>query len=117
MYQNNITDLPKLRRENYENIFNVYTEEDGYYFYNLLQTIVIPDNLPDGFYDTYNVIYGDTWPYISYKAYNTPNLWWPILHANNIIDPTQNPVPGTFIKILKIDVVKNILSQITNQGV
>jgi len=116
MYQNSLTDLPSLKRENYENIFNVYTEEDGHYYYNLLQTVVIPDNLPAGYYDSYNVTYGDTWPFISYKVYNTPNLWWVILSVNNIINPTQTPEPGTFIKILKTEVVKNILSQITNQG-
>jgi hypothetical protein len=116
MYQNDITELPKLKRENYENVFNIYTEEDGRYYYNLLQTIVIPDNLPEGFFKSYNVTYGDTWPFISYKAYNTPNLWWLILTVNNIINPTQNPEPGTFIKILKLEIVKNILSQIATQG-
>ena len=115
MYQNSINDLPRLDSENYENIFNIYTEADGHYYYNLLQTIVIPDNLPAGYFNTYNVTYGDTWPFISYKTYNTPNLWWVILSVNNIINPTQNPEPGTYIKVLKMDVVKNILSQISTQ--
>jgi hypothetical protein len=117
MNQNTITDLPNLRRENYENIFNVYTEDDGHYFYNLLQAVVIPSNLPRGYFYTYDVTYDDTWPYISYKNYNTPNLWWVILSVNNIIDPTTMPTPGTKIDILKVDVVKDILSQISTQGV
>jgi len=116
MYQNNIKDLPRLDSENYENVFNIYTETDGHYFYNLLQTIVIPDNLPAGYFNTYNITYGDTWPFISYKVYNTPNLWWVILSVNNINNPTQNPVPGTYIKVLKMDVVKSVLSQISTQG-
>jgi nucleoid-associated protein YgaU len=116
MYQNSIPDLPRLRSENYESIFNVHTEEDGRYYYNLLQAIVIPDNLPAGFFNTYNVTYGDTWPFISYKSYNTPNLWWIILSVNNIINPTENPKPGSVIKILKMDVVKSILSEITTQN-
>ena len=115
MKQNSIKDLPKLTSERYENIFNVYQDENGQYYYNLLQSVVIPNNLPAGYYDTYNVMYGDTWPYISYKNYNTPNLWWVILSVNNIIDPTSMPTPGTKIKVLKDQFVSNILSQIVTQ--
>ena len=117
MFQNSITDLPKLNNESYENIFNVYPDEGGYYFYNLLQTVVIPDNLPKGYYDTYNVVYGDTWPFVSYKVYSTPNLWWVIMSANKIIDPTKQPVPGQQIQILKSRYVSEILSQISTQNV
>ena len=45
-----IPDLPKLKRSSYESIFNVYADEDGRYYYNLLQTVVIPKNLPNGYY-------------------------------------------------------------------
>jgi nucleoid-associated protein YgaU len=113
MKQNSITDLPNLRSENYENIFNVYTDTDGHYYYNLLQTITLPDNLPDGYFNSYNILHGDTWPYISYKVYNTPNMWWLILQVNNISDPTQQPTPGAQIKILQMSVVKDILAQIS----
>lgn len=116
MKQNLITDLPNLRNENYENIFNVYTDENNQYYYNLLQTVTIPTNLPPGYFLEYSVIYGDTWPLISYKQYKTPNLWWVIVSVNNIIDPTQQPVPGTAIKTLKNRAVSIILSQISNQS-
>jgi hypothetical protein len=115
MFQNSIEDLPKLENENYENIFNVYQDNSGYYFYNLLQTLVIPSDLPEGYYDNYSIVYGDTWPLISYKNYNTPNLWWAILPVNNITDPTKTPTPGNQIKILKSRYVSEILSQISTQ--
>jgi hypothetical protein len=113
MYQNNIKDLPRLKRSNYENIFNVYTDENNRYFYNILQTVVVPQNLPDGFYEEYNVTHGDTWPFISYKVYNNPNIWWIIVDTNNIINPTQLPEPGSTLKILKMEYVKLILNKIT----
>jgi hypothetical protein len=116
MFQNTISDLPKLNNENYENIFNVYIDNNNYYFYNLLQTVVIPDSLPEGYYDVYDVMYGDTWPFISYKVYNTPNLWWVILSTNKIIDPTTQPTPGGQLKILKSNYVSQILSQISTQN-
>jgi hypothetical protein len=115
MLQNSIEQLPRLKQENYENIFNVYTDEDNRYFYNLLQTIVIPDNLPNGYYQPYNVSYGDTWPLISYKNYETPNLWWVITSVNNILDATKLPEPGTTIKVLKTKAVSLILNQLTTQ--
>lgn len=115
MYQNNIQDLPKLKRGNYENIFNIHEDESNRYFYNLLQTVVIPKNLPDGYYEEYIVRYGDTWPFISYKNYTNPNIWWVILEVNNILDATTIPEPGSKLKILKSEFVSSILNQITTQ--
>lgn len=114
MNQNSFTDLPRLTNENYENIFNVFTD-DGRYYYNLLQTIAFPQNLPSGYFDLYNIAYGDTWPFISYKNYNTPNIWWLILLANNIKNPIESLTVGTQIKIPKIEVVRIIISQLLTQ--
>ena len=36
MKQNQIEELKKLNVENMENIFNVYQEQDGMYFYTLV---------------------------------------------------------------------------------
>lgn len=112
MKQNQINDLPKLDIENLENMFNVYMDQDGMYFYNLLQTVVFPQNLPLNLFTSYAIGYGDSWPFISFKTLNTPNLWWIILLANNIQDPTKLPANGTVIKIPRMDVVKEVLSQI-----
>lgn len=112
MYQNNITELPRLKNENLENIFNVYQDDNDFYYYNLLQTIHFPQNLPDSYFVQYNVTYGDTWPYISYKVYNNTKLWWVITLANNIINPLDPLQSGTILKIPNIDVVSEILTQI-----
>ena len=116
MKQNEIQSLQRLRTENLENILNVHQTDDNKYYYNLLQTVEIPDNLPNGYYYTYTVQQEDVWPNISYKAYNTPNLWWAIVSANKILDPTKIPEPGTIIKILKPDVVSLILDQTSSQA-
>ena len=111
MKQNQIKDLSNLGAENLENIFNVYKDQDGMYFYNLLQTIVFPQNLPLNLFTAYSITYGDTWPFISHKTLNSPNLWWIILLANGIQDPTKIPDNGTIIKIPIMSVVKEVLSQ------
>jgi hypothetical protein len=115
MNQNSIPSLPYLDNENYENIFDVKTDENGFYYYNLLQSVNLPSNLPKGLFANYQIVYGDTWPFISYKNYGTPNLWWIILSVNNILDPTQIPEPGTNINILGTDYVKEVISQISTR--
>lgn len=111
MKQNQISALEKLHPENMENIFNVYQDSDGLYYYNLLQTIAFPQDLPANLFNSYNIKYGDTWPFISYKNYNTPNLWWVILLANNIQNPLDSLVPGTSIKVPIDLVVRDVLAQ------
>jgi LysM repeat protein len=113
MKQNQIKELARLDVENLENIFNVYQNLDGMYFYNLLQTIVFPQNLPNSLFESYTAVYGDTWPYISFKTLNSPNLWWAILLANNINNPTEPIVYGQQIKIPRMEVVRQILTQIS----
>ncbi len=115
MNQNEIEELPRLKNENYENIFNVEQTEDGFYYYNLLQTLNFPENLPDNYFISYTINYGDTWPLISYKQYNTIKLWWVITHANSIINPTQLPPVGSLIRIPKPEIVSEILTQILTQ--
>lgn len=112
MYQNDIKELPRLKAENIENIFHIYQDKDDLYFYNLLQSIHFPQNLPDSYFQQYNVTYGDTWPYISYKAYGNIRLWWVITLANNIVNPTTPLESGTILKIPNVDVVSEILTQI-----
>lgn len=112
MYQNEIENLPQLQSQNFENIFQVYTDQDDFYFYNLLQTIHFPQNLPDVFFKIHYVTYNETWPVISYKYYNTTKLWWVIALANNIINPINSITPGDPIKIPNPSIVSEILTQI-----
>jgi nucleoid-associated protein YgaU len=112
MYQNNITELPRLKNENLENIFKIHQDNNDFYYYNLLQTIHFPQNLPEAYFVEYNVSYGDTWPFISFKVYNNTKLWWVITLANNIVNPLEPLVPGATLKIPSVDIVSEILTQI-----
>jgi nucleoid-associated protein YgaU len=112
MKQNQIKELERLSPENLENIFNVYQDRDGMYFYNLLQTVSIPQTLPPTLFTTYTTKHGDTWPFISHKTLNNPNLWWLILFVNNIQDPTIKLEPGVNILIPISRFVQEVISQI-----
>jgi hypothetical protein len=110
--QNNILELPKLNSENLENIFNVYQDEQGLFYYNLYQSIVFPQDLPLNLFTTYTIIYGDTWPFISFKTLESPNLWWILMLANNIINPLLAPEVGSKIKVPIQSVVDAILNKV-----
>lgn len=112
MKHNQINKLSRIKKENMENVFNVYQEEGGFYYYNLLQTVVFPTDLPESVFNKYVVRNQDTWPFISYKAYNNTNLWWLILLANDIIDPTKIAKPGTVLRIPNKAIVQEVLTQI-----
>ena len=111
MKQNQIKDLPLLEPGNLETIFNVYQDQDGMYFYNLLQTVVFPQNLPQNLFTSYTTKYGDTWPFISHKTLNNPNIWWIILMANNLQNPLEPIPPGVTIKIPINSVVQEVIGQ------
>lgn len=112
MYQNEITELPRLTDERYENVFKVHQDEDNRYYYNLLESVNFPDNLPPGFFTRYVVEPGDTFPLISYKLYKTINVWWVICLVNKISNPTLPLTTGTVFKVPSLNTIREIIRQI-----
>ena len=104
----------ELSSENYENIFNVYTDENAFYYYDLLKTVDFPTDLDSEVYDYYQVnSSSEFYPSIAYKFYKNVKLWWVICAANQIENPTAAPSAGTVLKIIKPNYVKIILSKIS----
>jgi hypothetical protein len=99
----------------FANIFNVYTDENGLNYYNLYNSIFISDDIDPSLYDQYTIAASDNWYKLAKKYYNDIRLYWIILVANNIINPFDESIEGTTIKILKPFVVSNIISQLSNQ--
>jgi len=110
--QNTIEGLQSLKNIRYENIFRLYKNDSEKYYYNLLQSIFLPQNLnPDLlFYQQINQKM--PWTIISFNAYKTIDLWWLICLTNQIYNPVKFPDTGTIIKIIKPQYVSNIISEI-----
>jgi nucleoid-associated protein YgaU len=105
----------KLAYTRYENFFNLYQDDDGFLFYNLLKNInIIPAN-ETSVEEEYVVKPKDTWIFISYKYYNNMNLWWLVCEYNQIKDPTKMPEPGTKLKLLKNEYLSIILDELNRQ--
>jgi hypothetical protein len=114
MKQNNISSLPALDATRYERLFDVYQDDGGRFFYNILKTVNFDqENMSPDIYSIHIVQSKETYNLISYKKYNTINLWWLICAFNGINNPTKLPTPGTQLKILNVELVNKILNNIS----
>jgi hypothetical protein len=111
-FQNTINDLPSLKAYRYENIFKLYTTENGQYYYNLLQSLALPDKINNDYIYYMPVTASIPWTVISYNAYKTTELWWLICLVNNITNPIKAPSEGTLVKVIKPQYIMSILSEI-----
>lgn len=111
-FQNKLADLPVLKNLRYENIFRVYTNKDNQYYYNLLQSVFMPDNLNEEYVYYQSINSKTPWTLISFNAYRTVELWWLICLTNQIFNPVKFPDRGTVLKIIKPQYVPNILNEI-----
>ena len=70
----------------------------------------------NSFYELYEVDNEDFLDNISFKFYNTPQLWWVICIVNNITNPFEEIYPGKVLRILKSSYIYNILKEVRNIG-
>jgi hypothetical protein len=110
-YQNNIPELPKLNEFRYENLLTVY-QLDGYYVYNLINSLSMDTDLDQDFYYDWVVDKPIPWTGISYIHYETINLWWLICIVNGIMNPIQIIEAGNTLKILKPEYVRIIIDKV-----
>jgi len=66
------------------------------------------------FYDLYSVDNDDWWDNISFKFYGNPNLWWLVTIMNNTVNPFEELVEGTEIKVLRKQYLYNVLADMEN---
>jgi len=113
IHQNDIPELPRLTQYNFENLFKVYTDIDDLYYYNITNSIFFPDDIANDAYFNYRISGSNiSWTYLSYIHYGTIKLWWVLCTLNNVDNPMILPEPGTFVKILKPNALRDVLQQI-----
>lgn len=117
MYQNQTPQLESIGSNRYENIFHVnQTEENGYYFYNILRTVRLTStDLDEKFYFKFNVNRIMPYTALSYNFYGTTDLWWLICVINNIDNPIEFIEPGTTILMIKKQHISTVISAIKSQ--
>jgi len=113
-FQNSIPVLPQLNSFRYERIFKMFTTDQKQYFYNLLQSVYLPDNIDDTTVYFMHVQENMPWTTVSFKAYGNIELWWLIMLVNKIYNPLQPATAGMVLKIIKPEYVSSILQEISN---
>lgn len=116
MKQNEIPDksVSKLKAASLANIFNIYYDKDLKYTYNLLNKIYIPEELSRNLYTAIFPLPNEYLPQLSYRVYKTIDLAWLIAITNDIDNMLEPLAPAVPIRILRSEVVKNILTTIQN---
>lgn len=114
--QNEISILPTLPEDRYENIFNVYPALKGdntYYYFNILKKITIDtENIDPSVFKYVKVNRRIPWTTISYNEYGTQHLWWLILATNKKTNPIILPQIGDVLQIIRNNYVNDILNQL-----
>ena len=120
MKQFEISELESISPLNFANLFNVYDDPElgsTHKTYSINRTLNFSDldnksTDNNALFTPHTVQSGDTWTTLSYKFYQTIELWWLVAKINNIADPTEDPTVGTQIRILKSDIVNQIIQTI-----
>lgn len=120
----NLTDYRVLTNQSLNNssqlkLFSVANElSSNTKYLNIFRSYILNrSNLNnDSFYNLYEVDNDDWLDTISFRVYQTPNLWWVIAIVNNISNPFEELYPGKILRILKPNYIYNILKEIKSIG-
>jgi len=107
--------LSNLNQYRFENIFKVYKNKSGYYYYNIINNIAVPGILRPGTFYTFDVERKLSYTSLSYMAYKTIHLWWLICIVNKIQNPVQFPETGTELHIIYPEEVTRVVANIKSQ--
>lgn len=111
-FQNQIPRLAPLSPNRYENIFKLYQDENFLYYYNILNTVIIPEEIDKSFYYNVTINRRVPWTTISYEQYGNIDLWWLICLINKIKNPIKYAEQGQELKILKQEYISIITESI-----
>jgi len=112
-FQSQLNTLPVLKSYRYENIFKLYKTQNDQYYYNLLQSVVLPDKIDEDYIYYQLVTKKMPWTSVSFNAYKTIELWWLICLANKINNPVMLPEENKLIKLIKPQYVPTVINEIT----
>jgi hypothetical protein len=116
--QNQVNALPTLDRVRYENIFKVYKvikdSDNSYYFYNILNKVIIPDSINDNILSTISINRNTAWTTLSYNLYGTISLWW-LIHLINKPKDIFLARSGQTYKYIKPEYINDIILNIEQQ--
>jgi len=113
-FQSQIANLPSLKSFRYENILKLYKTNVDQYYYNLIQSVFLPDKISEDYVYYQLITTKMPWTAVSFNAYKTIELWWLICLTNKVYNPVKFPDENKLIKIIKPQFVSTVINEINN---
>lgn len=113
----NLSEIPPVAGEYYENIFNVYQTQDAssYYYFNLGNKVVINiDDVSETFIEYIFIDSRMPLTTMSFRLFGTMHLWWLIATMNDL-NPIDIPAAGTVLAVPRRQYLQNILNAIKSK--
>jgi hypothetical protein len=109
----------RLGNTSYLKLFNLLQDTvTSDYLFNIWKGYEVNDEIYiNTYYELYEVENEDWWDSISYKYYQTPDLWWLLTIINNVDNPFEFLEEGKQIYILKNEFLYSFLKEVKNIGV
>ena len=96
-------------------LFNILRDTvDDEKFLNIFRAYSINSSIlaDTTFYTTYQVGHDEWWDNISYALYGTPRLWWVLALMNDVVNPFEELVEGTNIKVLRAEYLYTLFKEL-----
>ena len=106
----------QLTKNDLANLFDVVNKGPKSY-YNLCRGLRFEnvDKMDPSHYNLYTVSEGDSWTGISFKHYQTVELWWLICKFNGVKNPFDELKPGSLIYVPTDELKDLILDTISRR--
>ena len=103
-----------LKITDFENIFKIYIDQKGNYFYNLNASLYL--DVADDILLDYICDYDMQWPLLSYKIYGTTRLAWLLMKLNKVkpADVFKLKMTGETVKYLPKDQMTGLIQSLNN---
>ena len=100
----------KRPMEDFSRIFDVSQDGSGFNAFLVNRGMYINStNIPPSMVTVHSVEPNDTYTKISYKYYDTIDLWWLVCKMNNVVNPFEQLQTGTLLKILNKQYVQKMI--------
>lgn len=98
------------------NLFNILQDPDSTKYMNIFRNYTLNTDILENvlLYYLHEVDHNDWWDNISYKYYQTPDLWWVIAIINGVVNPFEELEVGEVVRVLKEEYLYQIIEDIEN---
>lgn len=106
-----------ITKKDLSNLFHIKDIDNTGLVYSIMRTLHFDhlNDVPLDYFNYYTAIVNDTWPLISFKLYDTTELWWMLIKLNEIKNPFVEPLVGYKIRYISKATISDVLNTIRDK--